>query len=205
MMKRVINIPEKWSVFRKQLILDIEQIGLNSLGIVFIISFFVGGVVTQIFPELKERGFTVTNLKKDKASKSGNIRTLISARNHLKAGGMVIMFPAGEVSGIRLKSEKGFFKVCDFSWDESFHSLAKSSRATLLPVHLEGRNSTTFLFWRFFGKMIGRMCLFREFVKLPAKKVVVTFNKSMPFSQHEGTPTKELISLLRDQIFKRFK
>ena len=46
MMKRVINIPEKWSVFRKQLILDIEQIGLNSLGIVFIISFFVGGVVS---------------------------------------------------------------------------------------------------------------------------------------------------------------
>ena len=46
MMKKVISIPEKWSVFRKQLILDIERVGLNSLGIVFIISFFVGGVVS---------------------------------------------------------------------------------------------------------------------------------------------------------------
>jgi len=46
MMKKVLFIPEKWSVFRKQLILDIEAIGLNSLGIVFIISFFVGGVVS---------------------------------------------------------------------------------------------------------------------------------------------------------------
>ena len=46
MMKKVMSIPEKWSAFRRQLILEIEQVGLNSLGIVFIISFFVGGVVS---------------------------------------------------------------------------------------------------------------------------------------------------------------
>ena len=46
MMKKVMTIPEKWNVFKKQLILDIEQVGLNSLGIVMIISFFVGGVVS---------------------------------------------------------------------------------------------------------------------------------------------------------------
>ena len=46
MMNKVMSIPERWSAFRKQLILEIEQVGLNSLGIVFIISFFVGGVVS---------------------------------------------------------------------------------------------------------------------------------------------------------------
>ena len=46
MIKKVISLPEKWSVFRRQLILDLEQVGINSLGIVFIISFFVGGVVS---------------------------------------------------------------------------------------------------------------------------------------------------------------
>ena len=46
MMKKVMTIPEKWNVSKKQLILDIEQVGLNSLGIVMIISFFVGGVVS---------------------------------------------------------------------------------------------------------------------------------------------------------------
>jgi phospholipid/cholesterol/gamma-HCH transport system permease protein len=46
MMNKVMSIPEKWSAFRRQLILEIEQVGLNSLGIVFIISFFVGGVVS---------------------------------------------------------------------------------------------------------------------------------------------------------------
>ena len=46
LMNKVMSIPEKWSAFRKQLILEIEQVGLDSLGIVFIISFFVGGVVS---------------------------------------------------------------------------------------------------------------------------------------------------------------
>mgnify|MGYP001349737380 CR=1 FL=1 len=165
--------------------------------------FFVGGVVTKIFPELKESGFTVTNLKKDSSTKTENIRTLISARNHLKKGGMIIMFPAGEVSGVRFKSEKGILKVCDFKWDESFHSLAKSSKATIMPVHLRGHNSFIFLFWRFFGKMIGRMCLFREFVKLPPGKVFVTFRRGLPFLEHGSIPTKHLIRFVRTQIFKK--
>ena len=46
MMKKVISIPEKWSVFRKQLVLEMEKVGLNSVSIVIILSFFVGAVVS---------------------------------------------------------------------------------------------------------------------------------------------------------------
>jgi phospholipid/cholesterol/gamma-HCH transport system permease protein len=46
MMKKVISTPEKWSVFRKQLVLEVEKVGLNSVGIVIILSFFVGAVVS---------------------------------------------------------------------------------------------------------------------------------------------------------------
>lgn len=46
MMGKVLSIPEKRSTFRKQLVLELEKVGLNSLGIVVIISFFVGGVVS---------------------------------------------------------------------------------------------------------------------------------------------------------------
>ncbi len=46
MMKKVISIPEKWSVFRKQLVLEIEKVGLNSVGLVIILSFFVGAVIS---------------------------------------------------------------------------------------------------------------------------------------------------------------
>lgn len=46
MMKKVISIPEKWSIFRKQLILEIEKVGVNSTGLVMTLSFFVGAVVS---------------------------------------------------------------------------------------------------------------------------------------------------------------
>ena len=46
MMKKVISKPENWSVFRKQLTLEMEKIGLNSLSLVIILSFFVGAVVS---------------------------------------------------------------------------------------------------------------------------------------------------------------
>ena len=46
MLRRVFSLPERRPIFFKQIILEIEKIGINSLGIVIIISLFVGAVVT---------------------------------------------------------------------------------------------------------------------------------------------------------------
>ncbi len=46
MLRRVFSIPEKRTIFYRQIVLEVEKIGLNSLGIVLIISLFVGAVVT---------------------------------------------------------------------------------------------------------------------------------------------------------------
>jgi len=46
MMKKVIRKPENWSIFRKQLVLEMEKVGLNSISLVIILSFFVGAVVS---------------------------------------------------------------------------------------------------------------------------------------------------------------
>lgn len=46
MMRKVLSVPERWNIFSKQLVLELEKIGLNSIGIVLFISFFVGGVVS---------------------------------------------------------------------------------------------------------------------------------------------------------------
>lgn len=46
MMTKVMSRPEKWSMFFQQLRLEITKIGLDSVGIVIIISFFIGAVIT---------------------------------------------------------------------------------------------------------------------------------------------------------------
>jgi len=45
MLKEVFRRPQKGSVFRESLFKEIEDLGINSIGIVAFISFFVGGVV----------------------------------------------------------------------------------------------------------------------------------------------------------------
>ena len=46
MIKKVFSFPEKKRIFLKQFNLELEKTGLNSLGIVTIISFFIGAVVS---------------------------------------------------------------------------------------------------------------------------------------------------------------
>lgn len=45
-MVRVFSKPEKFSIYRKQIIKEIDSLGLGSLGIVAIISMFMGAVIT---------------------------------------------------------------------------------------------------------------------------------------------------------------
>jgi phospholipid/cholesterol/gamma-HCH transport system permease protein len=46
LMQQVFHRPEKWPIFRHQTIKEIESLGLESLGIVAILSIFMGAVVT---------------------------------------------------------------------------------------------------------------------------------------------------------------
>ena len=46
MLNKTFSFPEKKSIFLKQFSLELEKIGLNSLGIVTVISFFIGAVVS---------------------------------------------------------------------------------------------------------------------------------------------------------------
>lgn len=46
LLKRVFSKPEKYSIYRKQLIHEIDSLGIGSLGIVAIVSVFMGAVIT---------------------------------------------------------------------------------------------------------------------------------------------------------------
>lgn len=46
LMKRVFSRPEKFSMYRKQFFREVENLGIGSLGIVIIISVFMGAVIT---------------------------------------------------------------------------------------------------------------------------------------------------------------
>lgn len=46
LMSRVFSKPERMRMFFKQYLKEVEQLGINSIGIVLLISFFIGAVIT---------------------------------------------------------------------------------------------------------------------------------------------------------------
>ena len=47
LMQRVFKLPQRWRLLGKQYIKEVEKLGIDSLGIVIIISFFIGAVITM--------------------------------------------------------------------------------------------------------------------------------------------------------------
>lgn len=64
-----------------------------------------------------------------------NGRSLRAALRHLRAGGLLIVFPAGEVSRIDWPSRQ----VTDPPWSPNVATLARRAEAPVVPVFVEGR------------------------------------------------------------------
>lgn len=46
LMQQTFSVPEKWSIFRKRLFEELEKLGWGSIGIVALVSLFMGAVIT---------------------------------------------------------------------------------------------------------------------------------------------------------------
>ena len=60
--------------------------------------------------------------------------------SHLKAGGLVILFPAGKVA----TSEGWFGPAIEAEWNVFTHKMIQRSGATIVPIHFTGQNSRAF-------------------------------------------------------------
>ncbi len=76
------------------------------------------------------------------ASARKNIRPIKDALQWLKQGGLLVVFPAGEVSHLRLTNQG----VADPPWSEHVASLIKRSGASVVPIYIHGQNSWLFQF-----------------------------------------------------------
>jgi len=102
-MARVFKKPEKNSIYFHQLVLEIEKLGINSIGIVAIISVFMGGIIT-----LQLTYNMVSPLMPDYIIGLGNRDTLI-----LEFSSTVLsLMLAGKV-GSNIASELGSMRVTE--------------------------------------------------------------------------------------------
>ena len=94
-----------------------------------------------------------------------NHMALLAALRHLRAGGVLGMFPAGEVAELRSWRAR---RATERAWHPHLATLARKSGAFVVPVYFEGQSSALF---RYAGLIAPRMrlaLLAREMLRPPS-------------------------------------
>jgi putative hemolysin len=91
-------------------------------------------------PEVAEFMIPVPFPHEDNARELG-LQMRNDTMDHLRAGGAIILFPAGKVA----MSETFFGPAIEAEWNVFTHKMIQKSGATIVPVHFLGQNSRAFL------------------------------------------------------------
>jgi putative hemolysin len=96
-------------------------------------------------------------------------------QEHLRNGGALIVFPAGEVSRF---SPKG---IKDCKWNSGFVRLASRVHASIVPIHIKGKNSILFYLLSMIYKPLSAYLLVNEMFKQKGKGIRVRIGKRLPY------------------------
>jgi putative hemolysin len=132
-------------------------------------------VLLAEIPELHEHCIFVDPFGGDE-SVARNCRGVKQAIAWLCSGGMLAMFPAGEVSHLRLR-EVG---IADPEWNSLAARLVRLTEATTLPVFLPGCNSAAFQALGLLHPRLRTAWLINEFLSQTDKRVEVRIGSRIP-------------------------
>lgn len=124
----------------------------------------------------------------------GNLAGTRRILSHLKAGGCILTFPAGEVSNLSLKHRA----VRDPVWSPQVVRLARRANASIVPLHVSGGNSRLFYSLGLLHPKARTLMLLREFFSHRGKVIHLRTAKAVPPAQLNDHPDDaEATSLLR--------
>ncbi len=128
-------------------------------------------------PELGPHIIAVNPFGGEKAAKS-NLAPMKEAIRLLRAGGTLIIFPAGEVAAYKLG--RGLEET---AWSHHVGSLVRRTQATVLPVYFPGRNSAMFHTAGLIHPRLRTSLLLREFSKRHGGVIHMRVGHPIPFSR----------------------
>ncbi|XBS69645.1 GNAT family N-acyltransferase [Acerihabitans sp. KWT182] len=117
---------------------------------------------------------------------------------HLEKQGVLILFPAGEVSRFGAKG------IRDGHWHTGFIRLAAKTRAAIVPVHIGGRNSALFYACSLLYRPLSMLLLVREMFLQGGNRLRLRVGARIPFSNwHDGhTQAKDLAERFRRHVYR---
>lgn len=130
-----------------------------------------------------------------------NIAPVRDAIRWVRRGGVLVVFPAGDVSQLRF-SGLTHVGIVDPPWDERVARLIRLTQADTIPVFFAGRNSVLFQLAGLAHKNLKTLLLPRELLNKKNTEVELRIGKSISASKIADIPTdRELVEQLRTRTY----
>jgi len=140
-------------------------------------------------PELDELFIGVDVFGGEKARQT-NRRAIKEANHHLKQGGVLIIFPAGEVSSWQASENK----ITDNTWSKSVAKFVKHAEATTVPLFIKGMNSKLFYQAGRIHPLLRTALLGRELLNKSGETISVSIGNPIPYSEIKDFDNEEDIT-----------
>jgi putative hemolysin len=149
-------------------------------------------------PELAQHCIFVDPFQGDSTVRANrldtNRRAIREALAWLRGGGMLAVFPAGEVSHWQFPSGE----ICDPAWNDTAARLIRRTGAAALPIYFCGRNSVGFHLFGMIHPRLRSAFLLQEFLQQEGRAVEVRVGSEIPRESIAGMANdQEAIEYLR--------
>ncbi len=144
-------------------------------------------------PELDELFIGVDVFEGQNAHKA-NLRALRTANKHLANGGLLLMFPAGEVSQLVDRKQK---KLEDKEWSRSVSSLIHRNKAVAVPIFINGHNSQRFYMAGKIHPLLRTLMLGRELLNKKQKTISIAIGDTIKYKEVNTLCDQKLVNYLR--------
>jgi putative hemolysin len=162
---------------------------------------FMANYILGRIPELEELFVSVDPFGGADA-RIANMRPLREALRWLKSGGVLVIFPAGEVSHLHASKRQ----VTDPEWDPSIARLVRAAQTPVIPVCFEGANSVGFQLAGLMHARLRTMLLPRELLNKEHRTFELTIGKPIaPKRLASFASDVELMRFLRLQTYSLYR
>jgi putative hemolysin len=123
-----------------------------------------------------------------------NVAGMRQALAHLKAGGLLAIWPAGTVSHLNVRQRQ----VTDPQWVANIASLIQKSQASVVPAYFPGRNSNLFQTAGLIHPRLRTLLLAREMMSLSGRQIEIRIGKPIrPDRLAQFADSRQLMDYLR--------
>ncbi|MEX0778264.1 MAG: GNAT family N-acyltransferase [Balneolales bacterium] len=131
-------------------------------------------------------------------SARANLAALKKTISFVKEGGMLGIFPSGEVSHLQIRNRK----ITDPEWSQTVARIIRKTGASALPVYFNGKNGLFFQLLGLIHPRLRTVMLPHELCKKRGKDLELRIGKLIPFKKLSSFESdKEMTTYLRQRSY----